>query len=83
MTIRLIRAFVVVFSSATAAWAVQESESRTMGMLLPLFLGFFAIIIVFQLIPSLLVVLSMVKGVFSARGKDVVSAAGQKSDDQV
>ena len=54
---------------ASAAYAAPGSEGDGMSWLGYLFLGFFALIIVSQLVPACLLFYGMVKGVFSARDK--------------
>lgn len=48
----------------TPALASKNAETMGGGLLVLLFLGFGAIIIVFQLIPGLLLFVSMLKGLF-------------------
>jgi len=54
-------------SSTFAADAVSEGSS---SLLLTLFLGFFALIVVFQLVPAVLLFGGMVKGLFSRQKKE-------------
>jgi len=52
---------------ASVAYAAPGSESEGVSYLGYLFLGFFALIIVSQLVPAALLFFGMVKGVFSSR----------------
>jgi len=52
---------------ASVAYAAPGSEGDGMSYLGYLFLGFFALIIVSQLVPAALLFYGMVKGVFSSR----------------
>ena len=63
----------VVFM-ASAAYAAPAAEGAGMSYLGYLFLGFFALIIVSQLVPAGLLFYGMVKGVFSARAERDVQA---------
>ena len=51
-------------SSAFAAGTVPSSEG---GLMLSLFVGFFALILVFQLVPATIMLIGMVKGVLSGK----------------
>jgi len=57
----------VYASSARAADMANEGSS---SLLLTLFLGFFALIVVFQLVPAVLLFGGMLKGLFSRQNKD-------------
>ena len=52
---------------ASVAYAAPGSEGEGMSYLGYLFLGFFALIIVSQLVPAAILFYGMVKGVFSSR----------------
>jgi len=66
--------WMVVFG-ASAAYAAPGSEGAGVSYLGYLFLGFFALIIVSQLVPACLLFYGMVKGVFAGRG-DKAEAGG-------
>jgi len=57
---------------ASVAYAAPGSEGEGVSLLGYLFLGFFATIIVSQLVPACILFFGMVKGVFSAP-KDVAT----------
>jgi hypothetical protein len=59
----------VLISSATTAFAASGAQSQENGILVYFFLGFFALIIVSQLVPALILFIGMVRGVFSPSEK--------------
>ncbi|MEJ2471841.1 MAG: hypothetical protein P8Y91_04990 [Desulfuromonadales bacterium] len=60
--------------SASAAFAAAGTESESVGILTYLFIGFFALIVVSQLIPAMILFFGMVKGVFTRPEKSSVKA---------
>ena len=52
---------------ASIAYAAPGSEGEGVSLLGALFLGFFATIIVSQLVPACILFVGMIKGVFSTR----------------
>ena len=52
---------------ASAAYAAPGSEGDGMSWLGYLFLGFFALIIISQVVPAAILCFGMIKGVFSSR----------------
>lgn len=56
--------------SASAAYAAPGGEGEGISFLGYLFLGFFATIIVSQLVPAGILFVGMVKGIFSPREDD-------------
>ena len=69
--------FTALIGCASAAYAASSAEGEGSSFLLALFLGFGALIIVFQLFPGGMLFFSMVKGLFSSAPKD---AAADKAD---
>jgi hypothetical protein len=65
----------MLVSGASVAYAAPGSESGGGSFLGYLFLGFFALIIVSQVVPACLLFYGMVKGVLSSREKSA-SAQG-------
>ena len=63
-------ALTIFSSSAFAAGSAMTGEG---GLLLSLFIGFFALIIVFQLVPAVLMMVAMFKGLFGRDSKEVTS----------
>jgi hypothetical protein len=68
--------FICSVSTAFAASGVEKGES---SLFLILFLGFGALIIVFQMIPGVLLFFSMLRGLFTSAPKETALAA-DKSD---
>jgi len=54
----------VLAGFSTNAYAAADAASEGGSFLLTLFIGFFALIIVFQLIPAVLLFAGMLKGLF-------------------
>jgi hypothetical protein len=59
-------ALVTFSSSAFAAGSTADSGG---SLMLTLFVGFFALILVFQVVPAALMFIGMVKGLFSAKSQ--------------
>ena len=60
--------------STSAAYAATSVQGEGMGILAYAFIGFFALIIVSQLVPATILFIGMVRGLFSAREKKSVQA---------
>ena len=56
-------------SPALAATHIDTSRTYSSGILIGLFLGFCALIVVVQLVPSLIMLYGFIKGVFSKEAK--------------
>lgn len=54
---------------ASVAYAAPGSEGESVGWLGYMFAGFFAVVIVTQLVPAAILFFGMLKGIFSAREK--------------
>jgi len=65
----LMRTVIVTLASVAPALAANGSEVKGISILLILFLGFAALIIVFQFIPGLVLFVSMLKGLFTQSQK--------------
>lgn len=61
--------------SASAAYAAQGAETEGAGLLAYLFVGFFALIVVSQLVPAMILFFGMIKGLFTRDAKKDVSVA--------
>ncbi len=55
----------VSVSLATSSSAASASDTQGGSLLLMLFIGFFALIVVFQLVPAVLLFVGIIKGLFS------------------
>jgi len=62
----------MVVGSASAAYAATGMQSEGAGILAYFFVGFFALIIVTQLVPAMILFFGMVKGLFSSSEKTSV-----------
>jgi hypothetical protein len=65
-------AIAVLIGTASSALAASGGKAEGSGVLIVLFLAFGALIIVFQLIPGVILFVSMVKGLFGKEKKAVV-----------
>jgi hypothetical protein len=70
-TLRMLIA--ILAGSASAAYAAQGAEIEGAGVLAYLFIGFFALIVVTQLVPAMILFFGMVKGLFTRETKKDVS----------
>ncbi|HKL26347.1 MAG TPA: hypothetical protein VJ910_09005 [Desulfuromonadales bacterium] len=56
----------MLFTNASAAYAAAGATGQEAGLLVYLFAGFFAVIIITQLVPAAILLFGMLKGVFSS-----------------
>jgi len=61
-----------------AAFAAETAQKESSSLLLILFVGFFALIVVFQLVPAILMFGGMVKGLFASKDR-VAKSSNVKS----
>lgn len=59
----------MVVGSASAAYAASGMQSQETGILIYFFIGFFALIVVSQLVPAVILFVGMIKGVFARNEK--------------
>ena len=59
----------MVMSTTSAAYAATNAQSEGAGILTYFFIGFFALIIVSQLVPAMILFAGMVKGLFASSEK--------------
>ena len=78
----ILRAIVVTLALIPPAMAAGDAGSGESSLLVTLFLSFGAMIIVFQLIPSIILFCSMLKGLFGKPAKEVSLPAGADSEDR-
>jgi hypothetical protein len=62
----LIRTIIVTLGWVAPAFAAGANEAKGSAFLLILFLGFAALIVLFQFIPGMVLFFSMLKGIFTA-----------------
>jgi len=58
---------IVLGYSASTSFAATAEGAQGGSLLLSLFIGFFALIVVFQLVPAVLLFVGIVKGLFSRK----------------
>lgn len=63
----------MVAGSASAAYSATGMQSEGAGILAYFFVGFFALIIVSQLVPAMILFFGLVKGIFSRQEKSSVN----------
>lgn len=66
----LVIALICLSSSVSVVAAATESSNQGGSLLLTLFIGFFALIVVFQLVPACILFVGMMKGLFSRDQKN-------------
>lgn len=62
----------MLISSTSAVYAATNAQSEGAGILTYLFIGFFALIIVSQLVPAVILFAGMIKGVFANQKKATI-----------
>ncbi len=67
----LFSTLIALLALAPSAFAAPASSSGESSFLVVLFLGFFALIIVFQLVPATLMLFGMLRGLFGRDRKEV------------
>ena len=60
-------ALIALFTCSSSAFAASAASSTEGGFLLSLFIGFFALILVFQLVPATIMLIGMIKGLWSGK----------------
>ncbi|MHB9098398.1 MAG: hypothetical protein ACYC5X_11335 [Syntrophales bacterium] len=71
--------FAVILVSATSVLASSGQEAVGTSLLVLLFLGFGAFIVACQLIPSIVLFCSMLKGLFDSAAKGTIPKTGVKT----
>jgi len=64
---------IALFTFSSSAFAASNSSATGGGLLLSLFIGFFALIIVCQLVPATIMLIGTLKGLFGRDHKEVVN----------
>ncbi|GAB7026916.1 hypothetical protein [Geotalea toluenoxydans] len=72
-------ALLAFMGSISTAFAANGAEKTEPSLLLYLFLGFGALIIVFQAIPGIMLFFSMLKGIFVAPKERVLAKKSDKT----
>jgi hypothetical protein len=63
------KAIALSLVASSSAYAAASSASQDAGLLVYLFAGFFAVIIITQLVPATILLFGMLKGIFSTESK--------------
>ena len=63
------KAIALSLVASSSAYAAAGSASQDAGLLVYLFAGFFAVIIITQLVPATILLFGMLKGIFSTDSK--------------
>jgi len=64
---------IALFTFSSSAFAAGTSSATGGGLLLSLFIGFFALIIVCQLVPATIMLIGTLKGLFGRDHKEVAN----------
>ena len=67
---------IALLTFSSAAFAASGAGTDQGGFLLSLFIGFFALILVFQIVPAFLLCVGMVKGLLSPNHKEITGING-------
>lgn len=62
---------IALFTFSSAAFAANGAGDTEGGFLLSLFIGFFALILVFQIVPAFLLFVGMIRGLISQDDKEI------------
>ncbi len=62
---------IALIAFSTTAFAASNSGAGEGSLLLSLFIGFFALIVVFQLVPAVIMLIGMLRGVFGRDRKEI------------
>jgi len=63
----------ILASFSSAAYAGSQADTGGGGFLVAIFLGFCALIVLFQLVPAAILFVSLVRGMFTKRSKETPS----------
>jgi hypothetical protein len=65
----VIKAIAITLITSSSAFAAAGSVAEDAGLLVYLFAGFFAVIIITQLVPASILLFGMLRGIFSSESK--------------
>jgi hypothetical protein len=68
---KMMTILIALISIAAPVFAASENGAGEGSFLLSLFIGFFALIIVFQLVPAVIMLVGMVRGLFGRDRKKI------------
>ncbi len=64
---------IALFTFSSSAFAAGTTSASGGGLLISLFIGFFALIIVCQLVPATIMLIGVLKGLFGSASKEVTT----------
>lgn len=64
---------IALFTFSSTAFAAGSTGAGEGSLLLSLFIGFFALIVVFQLVPATIMLIGMLRGLFGRDRKEVTT----------
>jgi hypothetical protein len=64
---------IALFTFSSAAFAAGSAGDGQSGFLLSLFIGFFALILMFQIVPAFLLFIGLIRGLLSHDHKEAAS----------
>ena len=67
----------MLLAGAIPAWAVDTTKTYSSGLLVGIFLAFCALVIVVQLLPTLMLLVGFVKGLFRSTAKQTSRQNGR------
>lgn len=67
---------IALFTFSSSAFAASGASDGQSGFLLSLFVGFFALILVFQIVPAVILCVGMIKGLLSSDHKEAADIKG-------
>ncbi len=68
---KILRIFITLCALTSTAFAADPASGSGGGLLISLFIGFFALIIIFQLVPATLMMIGILRGLFGRDRKEV------------
>lgn len=68
----------LLLCSASSAFAASGAENDGSGLFFWLFIGFAAMIVMFQFLPGVMMFFGMAKGLFGAKAKDTAIVTGTR-----
>lgn len=68
---RILTGIALMLASAGPALAVDTTKTYSSGLLVGLFIGFCALIVVFQLMPTIIMLVGFIKGLVKSSDKQV------------
>ena len=67
----------MVLAGAVPAWAVDTTKTYSSGLLVGIFLAFCALVVLVQLLPTIMLLVGFVKGLFRSTAKQTSKQHGK------